>query len=203
MATGIYAIKPWWQRRLAGIETLLVRRNVHPDYVTLAGVSCAGLMGGALAASAVWHWLSLAVVPLAIARLAANALDGLVARRLGVARAWGEVFNEFGDRLADCAVLVGLALVPSVYSPLTWGALVLTLLSSYLGTVSKAAGGVRQYGGILGKADRMLWLAAFAPIVAVCGGWAWNILLTAFIPALLITVCQRYRLIYRQLDNRG
>jgi CDP-diacylglycerol--glycerol-3-phosphate 3-phosphatidyltransferase len=195
---GIYSIKPWWQQQLGGIEEWLVRRRVHPDLVTLAGVGCAGLLGAALAASAVWPMLTLVVAPLAIGRLAANALDGLVARRLGVARPWGEVFNEFGDRLADAAVLLGLALNSAVFSPLAWGVLVLTLLNSYLGTVAKAAGGKRQFGGLLAKADRMIYLAVFSPLALVFGPLAWNWLLIAFVPALLITLWQRYRWIYAE-----
>src|SRR5262245_24075251 len=118
---GIYSIKPWWQRRLGLVEDWLVRRGIHPNLVTLAGVISAGALGAALAASARWPWLPLAVAPLAILRLAANALDGLVARRAGLSSAFGELYNEFGDRVADTAVLVGLALNPSVFAPLAWG----------------------------------------------------------------------------------
>lgn len=199
--SGIYTIKPWWQRRLAGVENWLVARRVHPDVVTLGGVGCAGLLGVALTASAQWPVLALAVAPLAIGRTAANALDGLVARRTGQARPWGEVFNEFSDRLADSAVLLGLALNSAVLSPLAWGVLVLTLLNSYLGTVAKAAGGRRQFGGLLAKADRMIYLALFSPLALVFGPSAWNWLLVAFLPALLVTLWQRYRWIYADLNK--
>lgn len=199
---GIYSIKPWWQGRLRGIENRLVARQVHPDYVTLAGVVCAGLLGLILAFSAQWPVLAALVPALAIGRIAANALDGLVARRLGLARPWGEVFNEFSDRIADAAVMVGLALNPAVFGPLAWGVLVLTLLNSYLGTVAKAAGGKRQFGGLLAKADRMIYLAAFAPLALVFGPSAWNWLLLAFLPAMLITLYQRYRWIYADLNKQ-
>ncbi len=190
---GIYAIKPWWQRQLAVIENWLVARRVHPNLVTLAGVGCAGLLGVALAASAAWPWLALAVAPLAVGRLAANALDGLVARRTGLASARGELFNEFGDRVADVAVLVGLALNSRVFAPLAWGVLALTLLSSYLGIAAKAVGGSRIFGGLLAKADRMIYLAVFSPVALCFGAAAWNWLLLAFVPALLVTLIQRYR----------
>lgn len=196
---GIYAIKPWWQGRLAGLENWLIRRKIHPDFITLAGVACAGLLGVAVAASGNWPLMALAVAPLAVGRLAANALDGLVARKTGLARPWGEVYNEFSDRLADSAVLVGLALNSAVIGPLAWGVLVLTLLNSYLGTVAKAAGGARQFGGLLAKADRMIFLAAFSPFALVFGPAAWNWLLALFVPAILITILQRYRWIYRGL----
>ncbi len=190
---GIYAIKPWWQHRLAGIENVLVKHHVHPDTITFAGVICAGLLGAALVASGRWPLLALAVPPLAIGRLAANALDGLVARHTGLARPRGELFNECCDRISDALIFIGLAFTPQVIASLAWGALVLALLSSYVGITSKAIGGKRQFGGLLAKADRMICLAFFSPVVIWKGPVAWNWLLLAFIPALFITLIQRYR----------
>lgn len=198
---GIYTIKPWWQRRLTSIEDLLVVRQVHPDIITLAGVGCAVLMAVALAESAAKPWLTLVIAPLAIARLAANALDGLVARRTNLARPWGEVFNECCDRLADTLVFVGLVCNPLVNATLTWATLVLILLNSYLGTVAKAAGGKRQFGGLLAKADRMIYMAlfSFVPLFHGCASWNW--LLLAFVPATLFTIVQRCRWAYRDLHQ--
>jgi len=198
---GIYAIKPWWQRRLTTLENWLVERRVHPDIITLSGVVCAGLMGAALAFSARWPFLLLAVAPFAIGRLAANALDGLVARRTGMTRPLGEVFHECCDRFADTLVFVGLALNSGVFAPLAWGTLVLVLLNSYLGIVTKAAGGKRQYGGLLAKADRMIYMAAFSPFPLFFGPSAWNWLLLAFIPATIVTIVQRYWWTYCDLKQ--
>jgi phosphatidylglycerophosphate synthase len=203
---GIYSIKPWWQGRLAIVEEGLVRWHVHPDLITLAGVGCAGLLSIVLAGSVRWPLLTLAVAPLAIGRLAANALDGLVARRTGLARPWGEVYNEWSDRLADTLVFVGLALNSYVFAPLAWSVLVLMLLTSYLGMAAKAAGGKRQFGGLLAKADRMIYLALFSLLVLFLGSAAWNWLLIAFIPALLLTLVQRARWIYidlKQVEERS
>ena len=198
---GIYAIKPWWQRRLTTLENWLVERHVHPDIITFSGVVCASLMGGSLALSARWPLLILAVAPLAVGRLAANALDGLVARRTGMSRPLGEVFNECCDRFADTLVFVGLALNSGVFAPLAWGTLVLVLLNSYLGIVAKAAGGKRQYGGFLAKADRMIYMAAFSPFPLFFGPVAWNWLLLAFIPATIVTMIQRYCWTYSDLKH--
>jgi len=160
---GIYAIKPWWQRRLAGIEHSLIKHHVHPDVITTIGVVFAALLGLALLATSAWPLYALAVAPLAVGRLAANALDGLVARHTGLAHPLGEVFNECCDRIADIFVFVGLALNSAVVAPLACCVLVLTLLNSYLGVTAKAAGGKRQYGGLLAKADRMIFLRLSQP----------------------------------------
>ncbi len=199
---GIYAIKPWWQQRLSYLERLFIRKHVHPDLISLSGVVCAALLGIVLACSARLPLLVLLVAPLAIGRLAANALDGLVARKTDLARPWGEVFNECCDRLADTLIFVGLALNPFVLSQLAWAVLVLILLCSYLGTVVKAAGGVRQFGGFLAKADRMLYLAAFSFITLFFSPASWNWLLLAFVPGLLLTIIQRYRWAYAEFGGR-
>ena len=116
----------------------------------------------------------------------------MVARRTGLASARGELFNEFGDRVADTALFVGLALNSHVFAPLAWGVLVLTLLSSYLGIAAKAVGGQRIFGGLLAKADRMIYLALFSLVALFVGPAAWNWLLLAFVPALVVTLAQRY-----------
>jgi CDP-diacylglycerol---glycerol-3-phosphate 3-phosphatidyltransferase len=198
---GIYAIKPWWQSRLAGIESVLVKRHVHPDVITLAGVVCSGLLGAALIGTGHWPLLALVIPPLAVGRLAANALDGLVARHTGLARPRGELFNECCDRISDILVFVSLAFTLQVIASLAWGVLVLALLSSYVGITAKAAGGKRQFGGLLAKADRMIFLALFSPVVIWRGPVAWNWLLLAFIPALLVTLVQRYHWAYSDLKQ--
>jgi 1-acyl-sn-glycerol-3-phosphate acyltransferase len=196
---GIYAIKPWWQRQLRGLEDRLVRWRVHPNLITLCGMVCAALLGLALYATARWPALALAVAPLAIGRLAANALDGTVARRTGLASRLGEVFNEVGDRVSDSLVCIGLALNAHVLAPLAWLALILMLLTSYIGIAAKAAGGQRQFGGLMAKADRMITLALFSPLALCFGATAWNWLLLLWIPALVLTMGQRCRRAYRDL----
>jgi len=116
-------------------------------------------------------------------------------------RPLGEVFHECCDRFADTLVFVGLALNSGVFAPLAWGTLVLVLLNSYLGIVTKAAGGKRQYGGLLAKADRMIYMAAFSPFPLFFGPSAWNWLLLAFIPATIVTIVQRYWWTYCDLKQ--
>jgi CDP-diacylglycerol---glycerol-3-phosphate 3-phosphatidyltransferase len=161
---GIYLLKPAFQRSLSGVERWLVERRVHPDWLTgLALVLSIG--GGAcLYLAPEQPWL-LALVPvIAVVRTALNALDGLVARSTGLARPWGEVFNELSDRIADVALFGGLTLAGPASAVLGGCAIVMMLLSSYLAILSKAAGGRRQYMGPMGKADRMVLLILACPI---------------------------------------
>ena len=199
---GVYAIKPAFQRSLGGAEDWLVARRVHPDVLTLAALGLSAV-GGALLYAAAWAPPLLLLVPLvAIGRTALNALDGLVARRTGLARPWGEVLNELCDRLADVALLGGLALAPTTDGRLGAAALVAVLLGSYLGVLSKAAGGPRQYGGVMGKADRMVYLALAAIIAGLAGQPQWlNAYLVVVLAGALATIAQRGRRTYVDLQS--
>ena len=198
---GIYQIKPWFQRRLRGAEAALVRRRVHPDYVTAAA-----LVLSVLGALALWgsRWaplLLLLVIPVAIGRTTLNALDGLVARGTGLARPFGEVLNEFCDRISDVSLLTGASFAVGSDARLGAVTIVAMLLSSYLGTAAKAAGGMRQYGGVMGKADRMIYLsiavvpAALFPALPVL-----TVYLAVVLAGLLVTIVQRFRATYADLQ---
>lgn len=95
-----------------------------------------------------------------------DSLDGLVARQTGQASALGDYLDHAFDRFADVAVLLGFAF--STWVPLEIGllAIVGTLLTSYMGTQAQAVGVGRDYGGLVGRADRMMVLV-WAPALQV------------------------------------
>jgi phosphatidylglycerophosphate synthase len=184
------------------VERALVRRGVHPDLITISAL-IVSVLGGAALYGARWYPLLLLLVPVAtLVRTALNALDGLVARSSGLARPWGEVLNECCDRFADVSLFVGLLLAPGSNVPTGCAALVLMLISSYVGTVAKAAGGKRQYGGIMGKADRMLYLgaAAFATLL-LPGVPVFTYLLVGVVAGLCVTIFQRLEAAYHDLQS--
>ncbi|MCC7367250.1 MAG: CDP-alcohol phosphatidyltransferase family protein [Chloroflexi bacterium] len=201
---GIYVLKPAFQRSLGGIERWLVARRVHPDWIT--GAALALSVGGGLAIYAAPErlWL-LALIPVvAVVRTALNALDGLVARNTGLARPWGEVFNELSDRVADVALLGGLALASPSSLVLGACAIIMMLLSSYLAILSKAAGGRRQYMGPMGKADRMVLLAVGTPLgFWLPLTWVYNGLLVILLVGCLITLARRAQATYADLQAVG
>jgi CDP-diacylglycerol--glycerol-3-phosphate 3-phosphatidyltransferase len=198
---GIYQIKPAFQRSLRGVEEWCVRRRVHPDTLTYAALALSAIGGVALYLAPGQAALLLVVPLVAIVRTALNALDGLVAKRTGLARPWGEVLNESCDRLADLALLGGVALAPGVERLLGAVAIVAVLLSSYLAILSKAAGGRRQYGGPMGKADRMILLAVAAPVgLVVPVATVYNLFLAVVLLGTLLTIVLRGRATYRDLQ---
>ena len=199
---GLYAAKPAFQRGLSGIERSLVRRRVHPDYLTVGAV-VVSVLGGLALWGANWApWLLLLVPFAAMVRIALNALDGLVARDTGLARPWGEVLNEMCDRLSDVALFVGAALAPGSDVRLGAAVLVVMLLSSYLGTAAKAAGGRRQYGGVMAKADRILVLGGASVLAFFLPGLpVMAVALGVVLAGLAVTLVQRARSTYHDLHD--
>jgi phosphatidylglycerophosphate synthase len=171
---GLYGVKPALQRRLGRLADHLARRGVDPDRLTLAAIPCAltAAVAGAVAARADQPALLAAVPPLAAARIVLNALDGMVAARRGVGRPWGGYLNDMCDRLTDILFLAGLLFLPGLDQRLTAAAMIATLVASYAGALAASHGGPRLRGGVMAKADRMLWLSVGAGAAALSGSWA-------------------------------
>lgn len=207
---GIYAIKPKFQQVLRPTETVLIALKIHPDTITLAALalSIAGAIALTLAAAPGMLVLLCSTPLVALGRTVLNALDGMLAKDTGLARPWGEVLNEFCDRLADIALFGGLVCSRLSNGPLLLASLVSVLLSSYLGILSKAAGASRQYGGVMGKADRMLLLGLAGPLafgLSNAGICSANVVLDIFaliiLGGSLLTIVQRARKTYADLKS--
>jgi archaetidylinositol phosphate synthase len=194
---GIYSTKSKWQQALRPFVAFCTRKRIHPDVFTYGA-----LVLSLVAAFAFWRagrqraWLWL-VPPCVLVRLLLNLMDGLIARELGLADVWGEVKNEFGDRVADTAIFLGLVFGGYVDARLAALALALILCTSYLGLFAKAIGSDRLYGGIFGKGDRMISLAAFTLYPLFSGNLAsYDWYLVFAVLAAAVTVVQRLRRIH-------
>ncbi|OUZ09711.1 MULTISPECIES: CDP-alcohol phosphatidyltransferase family protein [Aeromicrobium] len=192
---GLYALKPWYSRRLDMFVRGAVRRGLSPDLFTFVGI-----IGACLAAVAVaYAWWPLVILFLAI-RLAGANLDGAVARAREVSRPWGFVLNEIGDRLSDLVVMGGLAV-------LAWRtdgvdvalvvviAAVAATLPTFASLAAAGAGATRRNGGPLGKTERCL-LVIIASIVPAWTIWiAWII-----VAGSLVTAVTRLIATHRELS---
>lgn len=201
---GIYATKTAWQRALRPVVRFCAQHGIHPDVFTYAALALAFLAGWALwraGEQRAWLWL----VPVGgMARLLLNLMDGLVARELGLAGAWGEVKNEFGDRVADVAIFLGLGWGGYADPRLLALALALILCVSYLGILGKALTGKRIYAGVFGKGDRMISLALFTVYPLVSGNLAsYNWYLGFAALAAIITIAQRLKVLYDHTESPG
>jgi CDP-diacylglycerol--glycerol-3-phosphate 3-phosphatidyltransferase len=194
---GIYATKSKWQKALQPIVNFCVAKRIHPNAFTYGALFLSLLATLALYLANTnksWLWI---VPPLVLIRLLLNLMDGQVARALHLADDWGEVKNEFGDRIADATIFTAIGLGGYTKTTLALVTLTLILLVSYLGILGKAVRGQRVYGGLFGKGDRMVSLAVFTIYPAWTGNLAsYNYYLVFAGVAAFITIIQRLRLIY-------
>jgi archaetidylinositol phosphate synthase len=152
-------------------------------------ISWVALLAAALAGAAFYVGGSLLLVlALLLILLSAylDALDGKVAKLFGKASARGDFIDHVFDRYADVFLIGGVAF-DAAYAHLWVGTLALVgvLLTSYMGTQAQAVGQGRHYGGILGRADRLvlLFLGGLAQlVVAPSGGVVWGIGIASFGP---------------------
>lgn len=190
---GLYALKPWYTRRLTRFVDAAVARGLSPDAFTAVGILGGALAGVALALG--WWWLAL---PLLALRLAGANLDGAVARARGVSRPWGFVLNEIGDRLSDLLMWAGLAWWAAQHSTtaLVWVlvATVAATLPTFASLSAAGAGASRRNGGPLGKTERCLL------VVIGCAVPGWLVWVSALVVAgSVLTAALRLRGAHREL----
>ena len=209
---GLYNIKSQFRQILTPLADHLAW--IHPDVITAAGLMASALALLCFLGASQQRWLLLLIPCCLFVRIACNAMDGLVAQRTGKARAFGEVLNEGSDRLADVILLLGLGFTPLASLPLAALTTVTVLLSSYAGILGKAVGVGREYGGILGKADRMFWMGLTAIITWKMGltkihiaGFefrsAFDVMLAVFLPLAVVTMYQRVCRVRARLGHHG
>lgn len=157
---GLYALKPWYAARLAGVRHVLVTRRVSPNALTAAGIGAGAGAGAALALLPAGPAAGLTVGALVAARLACANLDGGVARESGRCTRRGSLANELGDRLADLALIAGCLALAPVW--LVLAAMLAATLPSWVSLAGAAAGGPRLQGGPVGKTERALLLSVVA-----------------------------------------
>jgi CDP-diacylglycerol--glycerol-3-phosphate 3-phosphatidyltransferase len=197
----IYSVKPAFQKMLKPLESFFIRNKVHPTTINFMALFIAILGGLALYFSDKQVLLLIYIPFMAFFRMALNALDGMVARSLKVKnQAFGEVLNEFIDRISDAFTFFAWAMTSYVDLILGSITVILILLNSYLSIVSKAAGGKRQYGGLMGKADRMFVLSAGCVLLLVIqdfrfGNWTMAVIAIG----MIITMVQRFVTIKKEL----
>ena len=169
---GLYALKPWYTRRLTRVVDTAVARRVSPDAFTWTGVAAAAAAGASLAVG----WWVVAALLLAV-RLAGANLDGAVARARDVSRPWGFVLNEVGDRVSDLLMFAGLAAFAAhdggagrVVAVLV--AATAATLPTFASLAAAGAGARRRNGGPLGKTERcaltVMAVAIPATLLWVC-----------------------------------
>ena len=150
---SIYGLKPKFQALLRPIVRRLAAVGVTANQVTIAALLLSLVTGAAIA------WAhggkTLLLLPAVLfARMALNAMDGMLAREHNQKSPLGAVLNELGDVIADAGMYLPLALVPGFHPALLACVVLLSVLAEMTGVIGVQIGGSRRYDGPFGKSDR-------------------------------------------------
>lgn len=158
--------RPLANRMLAPFVDAADRLGMTPNAVSAVAFALAVCAAGAfyLAGETALWYLGGALLVLASGWL--DLLDGALARRQNVASTGGDLLDHVLDRYADILIIAGLAAGIDAYA-LGFAAVTGVLMTSYLGTQSQAVGLDRVYGGLLGRADRLVLVGVVAAVTAM------------------------------------
>lgn len=191
---GVYGLKPRFQDLLRPTARKLAQAGVRANYVTVAACVASATVGAFLAANADSPHLFLLLPLFLFARMALNALDGMLAREFDQKSDLGAYLNELGDMLSDAFCYLPFAFLPG-FQPLWTGAvIVLALLSETAGILGPTVRARRRYDGPMGKSDRALVFGALGFWIGIGGplpGWASLLLSGAVVILLAFTVVNR------------
>lgn len=145
--------------------------KVNPDTLSWLAIICAALAGYMFIAAGKYdHDLLLLALLFIILNAVLDALDGYIARFTGKASKLGDFLDHVLDRYADAFIFGGIAI--SLYCHYFVGLVAIfgVFFTSYMGTQGQAIGLTRNYGGIMGRADRLVLLLLFVIIQ-----WAYTV----------------------------
>lgn len=194
------AIKSGYLRVIAPVADLLVRWRVSPNLITTVGTLCsvaAGLIYASGHISTAGWFLGLTAL--------FDVLDGTVARRTGRSSTFGAFYDSTLDRVADGAVLGGLAYFYAVNpvhrSPvmlaITLAGLVGTFLISYTRSRAEALGFDAKVG-MMQRPERVVLLSAPQAFFGLAlNGWILAGIVTLLSVTAWITAVQRILYVHR------
>ena len=192
-------LKNGYLRLMDPIADWLVRRRVHPNTITIAGTVFM-VAGGVLYGTGhikTGGWL------IGITALT-DVLDGMVARRGGTSSAFGAFLDSTLDRVADGAVLGGLAVFYAL-SPLHHSvSMVVVCLAGIIGafltsyTRARAESlGLDAKVGMLQRPERVVLLSAPQAFFGLTlNGWVLAIIIIILSITAWVTVVQRILYVY-------
>lgn len=163
---SLESLRPKIQWFLTPIAKAFSKLPISPNVWTVISLICALAAGVFFALG-----YPLLGVLFVILNACLDVLDGALARYKGIASPIGDYLDHVFDRYADMFIVIGI-LIYGIYGANAWtgpvpawviGVFAITgvLLSSYMGTQAQAVGMKRNYGGILGRADRLILLVVF------------------------------------------
>ncbi|MFB6130799.1 MAG: CDP-alcohol phosphatidyltransferase family protein [Salinigranum sp.] len=159
-------LRPVANRLLDPFVAAATGLGLTPDGVSVVAFAFAVAAGGAFYLAGPLAYLAGALFVFVNGWL--DLLDGALAREQGADSPAGDLLDHVLDRYADVVVIAGLAAGVGRYA-LGFFAVTGVLLTSYMGTQIQAVGLGREYGGLVGRADRLA-LIGLAGVLAAGAG---------------------------------
>jgi archaetidylinositol phosphate synthase len=141
------------------LVSVAIKLRMNANFFTLAA-----LIASAAAGFLFYFRLELWGIVAVALNAFCDAMDGAVARAMKTQSLRGDFLDHAVDRYADIFIITGIFAGGLVPWQIGVFALTGVLMSSYLGTQAQAVGVGRYYGGILGRADRLVLILVFGVI---------------------------------------
>src|SRR2546425_11598407 len=114
---SVYDFKPKFQTLLRPAMNALARAGLTPNAITVTAILGSVVAGAVVSQSAARPALLLLLPMWLFLRMALNAIDGMMARELGMSTQLGAVLNELGDAVSHLGLYLPLAFI---YEPARW-----------------------------------------------------------------------------------
>lgn len=191
--------RPHVARFFPPFVALAQRLHLTPNALTILSFFAAGGAGIAFYAGS----LGLGVVMVALNAIF-DALDGAVARASNLQSKRGDFLDHAIDRYADIFIITGIFAGGMVSWQLGVFALTGVLMSSYIGTQAQAVGVGRYYGGLLGRADRLVLVILAGILQMIIPGLIYGLTYLGWVLGLFAvlghyTAFQRFMFVWKQL----
>ena len=194
------SIKAAYLRVIEPVADLLVRSGISPNAITTIG-TLFFILGGIIYGTG--H-IRIAGWVVGLTALF-DVLDGTVARRTGRTTTFGAFYDSSLDRVADGAVLGGIAFFfatnPAHHSPSMVFVTLLGIVGTFMVSYTRAraeALGIDAKVGVMQRPERVVLLSAPQAFFGLAfNGWVLTAIVTLLTVTAWITACQRIAYVYK------
>jgi CDP-diacylglycerol--glycerol-3-phosphate 3-phosphatidyltransferase len=147
--------RPYISFILEPSASTLARMGLTPNNVSMLSLIFALLSGVSYYYSSDSRLYLAAALIFVILNSFTDAVDGVMARQKNIQSDRGDLLDHVIDRYADTFIICGIFFAGYTHWMVGVAAIAGVLITSYMGTQAQAVGVGRDYGGIMGRADRL------------------------------------------------
>jgi len=193
-------LRPHMSRIMDPLISVSRKAGISPNTLTVLALLTAAVAGA-------FYWLGNVLAGTIFVAFNAifDGLDGALARAEEKESTRGDFLDHVIDRYADILIITGIFAGGAAGWEVGVLALTGVLMSSYLGTQSQAVGMGRDYGGMLGRADRLVLIICAGLLTVVLPGKILSLSLLGWLLLVFgvmghITAVQRFLHVWRKMS---